>query len=816
MRERKIMAWVAAAIGFWVATVPGLALARTCDDAASWSGASPAFGGASAYDHGEFVHQDYIYDDHGAGAGATGPPLGDTDATPAGTFTYPGPDDPRYLNNAADLREVRMRLEGDVLAIRVELNTMTQPDAAVVGLGIGLQGDVPDGPSMAWPHGAQLTTAGTDAVVTMWGAGADLAKRGAEPVGLDGCADVASNALEARLPLSALGGVAGALRLFAAAGVWDAAAKTWSAPNGIASPSAPRAYDIGFVPGEGANSPDTHGAMNWFDVKQAGALGAGNIDAYSGVVDLGLLRSGATRPFRPYPGFYEVVYHSSTSLSPDNEGWRTGGRFEGPYQPYSLYIPAAHDSGRPLGLFMYFHGATRNHTQLVSGSNIHQQLGERLNLALVGALGRGGLGGTPTDDAANVLKDAYQGPGMLDAREVLADVQSRLDIDPARRYLGGYSMGGIAVYQLAGVYPDEWAGAVLWAGTKPNDSDEWLAGARWVPMLFVHAPTDEVVTYESSLQSTMALESYGYMFELHSHPGEHEHQATTDDYHQPAEFFSGLRAPTNPARVTYPRVPAQDALKLGIKADRAYWLSEVTTTAAIGTADVTSLALGGTEPGLETIGPTPEDGPPDPYIRTGQRYVWPGKALARVNGLTGTLTAVTSATVDAHRAGLDPTAPVTLQITTDAPATLVLAGLCGQPPSISGDATLEGEPSRLAVRFAKAGEHAATLSACAPALGLPPARSCLARRQLKLRVRAPHGRPLRSARVYVRGRLVRTLRGRRTTRAVTLRKLPAGRVRVKIVARTRAGRRLVQTRTYRICAAAASSTRSTHASSSAS
>src|SRR4051812_8854413 len=147
---------------------PAAASGRTCDDGASWTATSPAIGGAAAYDHGEYVAQDYIYDDYGAATGAPKAPVGDTDATPAGAFAYPGLDDARYLNNGADLRELRLRLEGDTLAVRAELNTMTAPDAAVVGVALDT-GD--GGGGMAWPHGAGLMTAGTDAVITMWGTG---------------------------------------------------------------------------------------------------------------------------------------------------------------------------------------------------------------------------------------------------------------------------------------------------------------------------------------------------------------------------------------------------------------------------------------------------------------------------------------------------------------------------------------------------------------------------------------------------------------------------------------------------------------------
>lgn len=693
---------------------PAAASARTCDDGASWNGRSSTVGGTSVYDRGEFIHQDYIYDDFGAETAAPQRPVGDTGATPAGSYAYPGADNPRYLNNGADLRELRLRLEGEVLAVRVALNTLTAPDAAVVGLALDLDDD-PGGGPMTWPHGAQLTTADTDAVITFWGSGADLTRRGEGAVALSAvCADVGENVLEVRVPLAALGDHGQRWRVHAASGIWDPAAEAWGVPVG-ASPASPRAFDIGFVPGEGENDPDGPGAMNWFDVKQAAALAAGDIDAYAGTVDLDVLRSQASRPFVARPGFYEVVYRSSTTLEPDHEGWRSGGRFQGRFQPYSLYVPTAVESGRPLGLFAYFHGATRNHTQFVSGSNMQQQLGERLGLALVGVLGRGGLGGTR--EAQNVIAEAYQGPGMLDAREVLADVRGRLAIDPRRQYVGGYSMGGIATYQLAGLNPDEWAGAVIWAGTKPQDTDAWLAGARWVPVLFLHAPADEVVSYRSSFDSAEALRRYGYEHALHSHPGEHEWQLITDDYRQPADWIARLRSPVDPPRITYPRAPRQDAPALGLRQGGAYWISGVTTEQAIGTLDLTTHALGGAAPGLQTVGPSVEDDPPAPYVRTGLRYVWPGTPYPQANELSGTMPGITRAVVDGSRAGLDPSAPIRLRITTDGPAELTLTGLCETLPTISGDASVGGTAKRVVVRFAAAGAHEARLSPCGDRTG---------------------------------------------------------------------------------------------------
>jgi hypothetical protein len=85
-----------------------------------------------------------------------------------------------------------------------------------------------------------------------------------------------------------------------------------------------------------------------------------------------------------------------------------------------------------------------------------------------------------------------------------------------------------------------------------------------------------------------------------------------------------------------------------------------------------------------------------------------------------------------------------------------------------------------------------------PSLGLPSDARCLRTTRLAFRLRAPKGQRLRSARVLVNGKRVRTLRGRALRGRMVLRGLPR-RARVTIVATTRSGRRLVARRTYRLC-----------------
>jgi hypothetical protein len=90
---------------------------------------------------------------------------------------------------------------------------------------------------------------------------------------------------------------------------------------------------------------------------------------------------------------------------------------------------------------------------------------------------------------------------------------------------------------------------------------------------------------------------------------------------------------------------------------------------------------------------------------------------------------------------------------------------------------------------------------CATGLGLPsprPRGRCVGRKRLVIRLRR---RDLRSAQVFVNGRRVRSLRGRRLRAPIVLRNLPAGKDVIRVLAIRRNGTRLLSVRTYHTCAA---------------
>src|SRR3954468_11475903 len=126
-------------------------------NAGVWKAAPILVSGAEAYRAGEFLYQDFLFDDHGG----TGP--GDDPNDPFnqvenmfspkhGTLSYPT-DTATYANNAADLVEFRVKPLSDATAFRITLNTMKVPDKVAFTVALG-----DSGAPVAWPHKANVVS----------------------------------------------------------------------------------------------------------------------------------------------------------------------------------------------------------------------------------------------------------------------------------------------------------------------------------------------------------------------------------------------------------------------------------------------------------------------------------------------------------------------------------------------------------------------------------------------------------------------------------------------------------------------------------
>src|SRR5215217_5086521 len=175
--------------------------------------------GASAYRDGEFLYQDYLYDDHGAriARDPDDPRTGDDTFSAAnGTYTYP--TDPAYADNAADLVELRVKPLADATAFRITLNTLLDPVKVATTIAIGSSAA-----PLPFPHGAGARAPAATLFLTVHGTGADLldavtgAARGTPQVSVDR----ARRQIELRVPHAAWDPGRSVVRLAAGLGLWD-------------------------------------------------------------------------------------------------------------------------------------------------------------------------------------------------------------------------------------------------------------------------------------------------------------------------------------------------------------------------------------------------------------------------------------------------------------------------------------------------------------------------------------------------------------------------------------------------------------------
>ena len=141
--------------------------------------------GGRGHVDGEFLYQDFIYDDHGADTRSVfdghpeGHTLGGFYSRATGDYRYPSDPD-RYGYNAADLLEFRARPTDEGVAYRITLNTMLEPDAAAVAIGIDTEAD-PDNERgdrrTDWGYGLGELGAPVDHRLVAWGTGAELESR---------------------------------------------------------------------------------------------------------------------------------------------------------------------------------------------------------------------------------------------------------------------------------------------------------------------------------------------------------------------------------------------------------------------------------------------------------------------------------------------------------------------------------------------------------------------------------------------------------------------------------------------------------------
>ena len=446
-----------------------------------WQAKPILVSGATAYRRGEFVYQDFLYDDHGAlEQRDPGDPRlsGNAFSQPDGTYTYP--TNPVYANNAADFVELRVRPLLHSTAFRVTLNTLKDPSLVAFSIAIG------GTPSAArpFPYGANVRApailfltvhpSNKHMVANLGHASDGTAVNGPSPTVK---VDKARRQIEVRVPHSEWNPEKNIVRLSAGVGLWDKAAGRYlvpqqaadaSHPGGSGSAAKPPAFfNVAFRNDEPLpvikDVFNTAAAAAWWRDKQQGQqLAQGDITALHADVDFrklaagtpddgGVPRTGAID--RILPSRFETAQGAdfSTTCFPSNQA-TCKGEYQGRLQPYAIYVPKKPLPTSGCGMTLLLHSLSTNYNQYL-GSRNQSQFGER---------GPGSIVITPE---ARGPDGCYASYAAADVFEVWADVARHYKLDPDWTAITGYSMGGIGTFKLGEQFPD------LFARAQPTVGD---------------------------------------------------------------------------------------------------------------------------------------------------------------------------------------------------------------------------------------------------------------------------------------------------------------------------------------------------------
>ncbi len=646
--------------------------------------------GAEAYERGEYLYQDHLNDDFGSDTdGSTASPFGAF----AGDIVYPT-DRARYAGNAADLVEFRVAPSATAVAYRVTLNTLVVADSTIVSIAYDTDNNALTGQSTL-PRDPGSPFPGTDEVITTWGTGAEHSRLStvgtAVTTAVGVTTDLEANQITVTVPRS-VSNPHGVWKATVAVGLLDRTTGGWLHPAMSATATRPGGasltvpapsgiFNLAFRPTETylsqASPPD---------VQQAGVLRAGTQTNYARAIDFAALDAKASRNTLPTSGTEVRIFASSLSLG-EGRDFTVFPAFQGQLQPYSLYVPTTYDPSRPAPMTLLLHAADQYHWQY-NGSLGARQIGEPRGNFLVTPLSRGANGW-------------YQHSAEHDAFEVWADVARHFSLDPTRAYVAGYSMGGYGAYRFATLYPDLFARGYTIAGppaespwvpplapTAANTlTNTWLPNARHVPFLNVASTEDEVVPVPGPIAQNLGLpllgiqgfDTLGYQFRYQQVAvGEHFTYGFTGYNNAGARDFLGdALVVRDPAHVTYVYTPAADDTALGLVHDHAYWVSDVrlADTSAVGNGiakiDAFSHASGRGDPastGGQTTGILSSG---LPYVEFNRVWGVP-PSIPASNTLTVRAENVGAVSLAVDRAGLDPTQPLTIEMTSTHPAVLTL------------------------------------------------------------------------------------------------------------------------------------------------
>jgi hypothetical protein len=662
-----------------------LASSPQLENTGPWHAKPIMVSGTRSYRDGELVYQDFLFDDR--------------------ALTYPA-EPKKYAGNAADIVEVRVKPLARALALRITYNAMLDPETVAATIALGSS----SGPRPI-PHGAGAAEP-AQVFVTIHGCDGDLVRAS------DGSAmkqkpkvatDLKRRQVRVDVPYTAFDPRGRrAVRIAAAAGLWDRSAHAYLRPDA----SRPAFFNVAFR-GYGPWRTST-----WQDEAQNAALAAGDLSPFFADVDFTKLAAGVRDDLVDQPGgvpssgpmdrihvsYYEPAQGrgNDAGSTRDCDPPKCTYQYSSRLQPYGVYVPHGPAPSDGYGLVLNLHGSGGNHNHFETGppgpyvydfgtgvwpdSARPAGRNELDTWRMLAEAGRPSIMVLP---GARGVSYFYQGLAATDVFEVWADAAAHYRLNPRYVVQSGTSMGGFGVYKLASEYPDLYVAAMPNigsagfttdpSGADPQDVTPMLMGLRNVPVLATNNANDPLVNDSWSGRTLETLDSLGYRYDAwyFTGPWGIGGHAEYRDYVRD-QFASLMNRPVdrNPRRVTYALNQAMFQPGWGLTPDHAYWISGLALRnqdANRGSVDVISDGIAGSDPvpadRQEYVVATAGFAPPHARLRRG----WlDGAPRATRDALSVTATNVRSIVIDVDRAQVSCHAA--LAVHTDGPLTVTLQG----------------------------------------------------------------------------------------------------------------------------------------------
>jgi pimeloyl-ACP methyl ester carboxylesterase len=177
---------------------------------------------------------------------------------------------------------------------------------------------------------------------------------------------------------------------------------------------------------------------------------------------------------------------------------------DGTMQPVAVYVPSTYAPARPAPLVVLLHGRPQSETQLLAPRYV-AALAEQSGAIVVAPWGRGYY------DFHGSAADVYD--ALNAATRVFA-------IDPRKRYLAGYSMGGFSVFEVAPVHPQDWSAVMSIAGALlGSDAQRVVTLMRRTPFYVLTGSADDSIPTQYPTATAAFLQSAGMDVSFYSQAG---------------------------------------------------------------------------------------------------------------------------------------------------------------------------------------------------------------------------------------------------------------------------------------------------------